>query len=219
MPKAERKKIRLLLVDDHEVVRIGLRAVLGRDPEIEIVGEAGTSAEAVSQADRLKPDVVLLDIRLPDGGGVEACREILGTRTGTRVLFLTSFADDDTVLAAIVAGAGGYLLKEIGSEELIRSIKVVAGGQSILDSKVTERVLQWMKTLEAPAVEPKVEGLSPQEQRVVALITQGQTNKEIAVSIGLSEKTVKNYLANIFQKLQITRRSQAAAFFAKRKTP
>jgi DNA-binding NarL/FixJ family response regulator len=125
-----------LVVDDHEVVRVGLRAVIGRDPAIRIVGNAGTSARAVSEAVRLKPDVALLDIQLPDGNGIELCREILRLSPGTRVLFLTSYADDDTVVAAIIAGAHGYLLKEIGSEELIRSIKVVARGQTVLDPMV-----------------------------------------------------------------------------------
>lgn len=208
------KTIRLLIVDDHELVRVGLRSVIGTDPAISIVGEAGTSTEAVAEAVRLKPDVVLLDLRLPDGSGVDVCREVLGESPKTQVLFLTSFGDDDAVLAAIVAGAKGYLLKEVGPDELIRSIKLVAEGKPILDPTVTHRVLDWMKNLDAPKNQVKVEGLSPQEQRIVALIAEGQTNKEIAVNLRLSEKTVKNYLANVFQKLQITRRSQAAAFFA-----
>lgn len=208
--------IRVLIVDDHELVRVGLRSVIGTDPAITIVGEAGTSREAVAEAVRLEPDVILLDLRLPDGSGVDVCREVLGASPKTRVLFLTSYGDDDAVLAAIVAGAKGYLLKEVSLDELSRSIKLIAEGKPILDPTVTQNVLDWMKNLDPPKRQTKVEGLSPQEQRIVALISEGQTNKEIAVNLKLSEKTVKNYLANIFQKLQITRRSQAAAFFAER---
>ncbi|MFQ5931637.1 MAG: response regulator [Nitrospiraceae bacterium] len=214
MSRVSTKQIRLLLVDDHEIVRVGLRTVLGRDREIRIVGEAATSAEAVSLAVRLRPDVVLLDVRLPDGGGVGACREILEASRGTRVLFLTSYADDDAVLAAIVGRASGYLLKEIAADVLIRSIKMVAAGQSILDPAVVRHVQQWMKGARGPSTEAKAEDLSVRESRIVALVAEGKTNKEIAVALGLSHKTVKNYLANIFQKLQISRRAQAAVFFA-----
>ncbi len=212
------KKIRLFLVDDHQVVRMGLRSVLGQDSEISIVGEAGTSAEAVSQVIEQKPDVVLLDLRLPDGSGVDVCRDILSALPEIRILFLTSYGDEDAVLSAVVAGAKGYLLKEVAAEELIRSIKLVAAGQPVLDPTVTSRVMNWMQGLKMPQPEEKTEGLSPQEHRIVALIADGKTNKEIAVDLKLSEKTVKNYLSNIFQKLQITRRSQAAAFFVKQHT-
>ncbi len=212
------KKIRLFLVDDHQVVRMGLRSVLGQDSEISIVGEAGTSAEAVSQVIEQKPDVVLLDLRLPDGSGVDVCRDILSALPEIRILFLTSYGDEDAVLSAVVAGAKGYLLKEVAAEELIRSIKLVAAGQPVLDPTVTSRVMNWMQGLKMPQPKEKTEGLSPQEHRIVALIADGKTNKEIAVDLKLSEKTVKNYLSNIFQKLQITRRSQAAAFFVKQHT-
>lgn len=217
-PRVKARKIRLFLVDDHQVVRMGLRSVLVNDSEISIVGEAGTSAEAVSQVLEQKPDVVLLDLRLPDGSGIDVCREILAALPETRILFLTSYGDEDAVLSAIVAGAKGYLLKEVSADELIRCIKLVAEGQPILDPTVTSRVLTWMKGLKMPPPEEKTEGLSPQEHRIVALIAEGKTNKEIAVDLNLSEKTVKNYLSNIFQKLQITRRSQAAAFFVKQRT-
>lgn len=208
--------IRVLLVDDHEVIRVGLRTVLGQTQGIAVVGEAGTMAEAVQQAQRLKPDVILMDVRLPDGSGIDACREILGALPGTRVIFLTSYADDDSVLAAVLAGAHGYVLKEIDSPALLDAIRTVAKGQSILDSHVTERALRWLRGLHDLPATSGTDQLSSQEERVVALVAEGKTNKEIAVALGLSDKTVKNYLANVFQKLRITRRAQAAAFFVKR---
>jgi two-component system, NarL family, response regulator DevR len=208
--------IRVLLVDDHEVIRVGLRTVLGQTQGVTVVGEAGTMADAIQQTQRLKPDVVLMDVRLPDGSGVDACREILGTLPGTRVIFLTSYADDDSVLAAVLAGAHGYVLKEIDSPGLLEAIRSVANGQSILDSSVTERALRWLRGLHELPAAPGTDQLSSQEERVVALVAEGKTNKEIAVALGLSDKTVKNYLANVFQKLRITRRAQAAAFFVKR---
>lgn len=173
-------------------------------------------ADAIQQAQRLKPDVILMDVRLPDGSGVDACREILGALPGTRVIFLTSYADDDSVLAAVLAGAHGYILKEIDSPALLEAILSVAKGQSILDSSVTERALRWLRGLHDLPATPGTDQLSSQEERVVALVAEGKTNKEIAVALGLSDKTVKNYLANVFQKLRITRRAQAAAFFVKR---
>jgi len=208
--------IRVLLVDDHEVIRVGLRTVFGQTQGVMVVGEAGTMAEAVQQAQRLKPDVILMDVRLPDGSGVDACREILGALPGTRVIFLTSYADDDSVLAAVLAGAHGYVLKEIDSPALLDAIRSVAKGQSILDSSVTERALRWLRGLHDLPAASGTDQLSSQEERVVALVAEGKTNKEIAVTLGLSDKTVKNYLANVFQKLRITRRAQAAAFFVKR---
>lgn len=208
--------IRVLLVDDHEVIRVGLRTVLGQTQGVTVVGEAGTMAEAILQTQRLKPDVILMDVRLPDGSGIDACREILGALPGTRVIFLTSYADDDSVLAAVLAGAHGYVLKEIDSSALLEAIRSVAKGQSILDSSVTERALRWLRGLHDLPAASGTDQLSSQEERVVALVAEGKTNKEIAVALGLSDKTVKNYLANVFQKLRITRRAQAAAFFVKR---
>ena len=209
------KPITILLVDDHEIVRQGLKTVLAQDSRLRIVGEATTAKEAVTAAVASKPDVVLLDIRLPDGSGVEACGDILEQCTTTRVLFLTSYADDDTVLAAVLAGAHGYLIKEIGVNTLVDSIKRVASGETILDPVSTKRVLSLVKSRsEAPAGGMQ-EPLSPQEQRVVALGAEGKTNKEIAGDMGLSPKTIKNYLSNIYQKLQITRRAQAAVLYAK----
>lgn len=216
MPKGSTKTIRLFMVDDHEVLRIGLRTLFQEAGGFQVVGEAGTMAQAVIDAAGLKPDVVLMDVRLPDGSGVEACRTIRAERPETRILFLTSYADDDAVLATILAGAHGFLLKEVSSDELLRAVRTVASGQSILDPAVTHRVLARVQSLSAPSPAPKGEELSLQEQRVLALVAEGKTNKEIAVSLNLSDKTVGNYLSNIFQKLQITRRAQAAAYFARR---
>jgi two-component system response regulator DevR len=211
------RQIRLLLVDDHEVVRVGLRTVLHNNHGITIVGEAGSKAQAVKEAARLRPDVLLMDVRLPDGSGVEACREILSVQPDSRVIFLTSYADDDSALAAVLAGAHGYLLKEIDSAALIRAIRSVSTGRSILDPDVTQRALTWMKTVPTAECFARSLSLSPQEERVLALVAEGLTNKEIASSLNLSDKTVKNYLANMFQKLDISRRAQAAAFFVKRR--
>jgi len=215
MRDAHTQPIRLLMVDDHEVLRLGLRTLFSEADGFEVVGEAGTMAGAISSARALEPDVVLMDVRLPDGSGVEACREIRTGHPQTRVLFLTSYADDDAVLATIVAGAQGFLLKEVGSDELLRAVRAVANGQSILDPAVTQRVLTRVQTLSASSTEPNEEELSPQERRILALVAEGKTNKEIAVALNLSEKTVGNYLSNVFQKLNITRRSQAAVYFTR----
>lgn len=216
MPKGNARPIRLFMVDDHEVLRIGLRTLFQEADGFQVVGEAGTMAQAVIDAARLKPDVVLMDVRLPDGSGVEACRTIRADRPEARILFLTSYADDDAVLATILAGAHGFLLKEVSSDELLRAVRTVASGQSILDPAVTHRVLARVQSLSVPSPEPKGEALSPQEQRVLALVAEGKTNKEIAAMLNLSDKTVGNYLSNVFQKLQVTRRAQAAAYFTRR---
>jgi two-component system, NarL family, response regulator DevR len=216
MPRRKPNIIRLLLVDDHEVLRLGLKTLFTDTEDIQVIGEAGTLAAAVSEADRLHPDVVLMDVRLPDGSGIDACREIRNLSPQTRVLFLTSFADDEAVMATIMAGAKGFLLKEISGEELVRAVKTVAGGQSILDPATTQRVLTRMQHLAIPSADGKKESLAPQEMKVLTLVAEGHTNKEIAVALDLSDKTVGHYLENIFQKLQVTRRSQAAAEFVRR---
>ncbi|MEK6245886.1 MAG: response regulator transcription factor [Pseudomonadota bacterium] len=204
-----------MLVDDHEVVRIGLRALFGRTEFIEVVGEAGTVAQSVTEARRTHPDVVLMDLRLPDGSGLDACREILSTDPAVRVLFLTSFSDEQAVIATVLAGAAGYLLKEIGQEALIRAIEAVASGQSILDPGVTQTVLKRMHAVVAQSDRRRTDDLSTQERRILALVVEGKTNRQIAAALDLSDKTVKNYLSNAFQKLRVSRRSQAAALFAR----
>jgi two-component system, NarL family, response regulator DevR len=211
-----KKPIRLLLVDDHQVVLVGLRTVLHNRQGITVVGEAGSRADAVRAAKRLKPDIILMDVRLPDGSGVEACRDILARQPTTRVIFLTSFADDEFALAAVLAGAQGYVLKTIDSDLLIRSIHDVFKGQSLLTPALTQRALIRVKAESAQAGPVRKQSLAPQEERVLALVAEGLTNKEIGAALQLSDKTVKNYLSNMFQKLHITRRAQAATFFVKR---
>jgi two-component system, NarL family, response regulator DevR len=207
-------RIRLVLVDDSEVVRLGLRALLGAERTLEIVGEGSSVATGVAACVKHKPDVALLDLRLPDGTGFDACRQILRRLPETRVLMLTSVADDTLVDEAIRAGAHGYLLKEVNSRALIQAITDVAAGKSILDPAVTARVMQFMKA--GGPTRDVLASLSPQESRVLALIAQGKTNKEAGNEMNLTEKTVKNYLSNIFEKLHVSRRAQAAAIYAQR---
>ena len=206
-----------MLVDDHEVVRVGLRTLLHNNQGITVVGDAGSKAAAVRAVKRLKPDIVLMDVRLPDGSGVEATREILASHPATRLIFLTSYTNDDSGLAAVLAGAHGYVIKNIDSALLIRSIHSVSKGQSIFDPVLTQRALSWNKvSVPAQARPAQKQSLAPQEERILALMADGLTNKEIAAALQLSDKTVKNYIANMFQKLHISRRAQAAAFFVKR---
>jgi two-component system response regulator DevR len=204
--------LRLILVDDSEVVRMGLKSLLGAEPTLELVGEAGSVAGAVEAALKTKPELVLLDIRLPDGTGFDACRRILEKLPETRVLILTSVAEETMVDDAIRAGANGYLLKEVNGKALIQAIHDVAAGKSILDPAITARVLSIIRST-APGTRNAVESLAPQERRVLALIAEGKTNKEVAAEMGLAEKTVKNYLSTVFEKLHVSRRSQAAALY------
>jgi DNA-binding NarL/FixJ family response regulator len=210
---SRREPIRVLVVDDHEVVLTGIRSVLRLIPDVRIVGEVGTAAAAVSEASRLMPDLVLLDIRLPDGSGIDACRDILSRVPGTQVLFLTSYADEDTVLAAVLAGAQGYVLKDIRTGALVDAIRTVAAGKSLLDPMVTKKTMAWLKTMATKGARSKLDILSPQEERMLPLVAQGKTNKEIATAMNLSEKTVKNYLCRVYEKLQVSRRSQVAALY------
>lgn len=207
------KSIRVLLVDDHEVVRAGLRTVLRQSQGILVVGEAATAAEAVRQASRCQPDVVLMDARLPDGSGVDACKAIREQSPDVRVLFLTSFSDESIVLAAVFGGADGYLLKHVNTASLLQAIRSVASGHSILDSSVTKLIVSGSRTVPANDPASSTAALSSQQHRVLALVAKGKTNKEIADALHLSDKTVKNYIRTIFQKLHVTRRSQAAAHF------
>ncbi|MFQ5882577.1 MAG: response regulator [Candidatus Methylomirabilales bacterium] len=208
--------IRLLIVDDHEVVREGLRSLLSRRKGLEVVGEAGSAAGAVEEARRSAPDVVIMDVRLPDGSGIEACREIRGERPETRVIMLTSYPDEEAVFASIVAGASGYLLKQVRAQALIEAIETVARGASLLDPAVTDKVLGRIRKMGMGAADEQLSQLSEKEQQILTLIAEGRTNKEIAKIVCLSDKTVKNHVSNILSKLNLTRRSAAAAFMATR---
>lgn len=213
----EGQPLKILIVDDHEVVRVGLRTFLGRHEAFKVVGEAGSMAEAIEMAARQTPDVVVMDIRLPDGSGVEACRAIRADNPNAKILMLTSYADEEAVLASILAGAAGYLLKEIRGKELIRAIETVAGGSSLLDPAVTQTVLERIRRTAAGSSDEKLSALSEQERRILALVAEGKTNKEIAELVCLSDKTVKNYVSSILSKLGLHRRSQAAAYFVRKK--
>lgn len=210
------RPIRLLLVDDHEVVRLGLRTLFNRTGTVHVVGEAATMGSAVAEALRLKPDVVLMDIRLPDGDGIEACREIRAHCPETRVLFLTSYSDEAAVLSTMLAGAAGFLLKEIGGNALVQAIEAVARGQSVFDPAAVRRMVAQVQPQPGEEKPLPEDALSPRDERILALVAEGKTNKEIARELGLSDKTIKNLLSVIFQKLRISRRSQAAALFVKR---
>ena len=207
------KPVRVLIVDDYEVFRVGLHTVLSREDSISAVGEAATAADAVAESCRLQPNVVLMDVRLSGGSGVDACRAIRDSCPATRVLFLSSYEDDEAVLAAVLGGASGYLLKHVSAEGLVRAIHAVAQGQSVLDPAITQPILTRMRLQKEAASEPQRTTLSAQQQRVLALMAEGKTNKEIGSSLELSDKTVKNYIRFIFQKLNVTRRAQAAALF------
>ncbi len=206
-----------MLVDDHEVVRTGIRTILERREGFTIVGEAGTVAEAITVARECKPDVIVMDIRLPDGNGVEATREIRDERPETRVIMLTSYADDEAIYGSIMAGASGYLLKQTRGQSLAEAIERVAGGESLLDPAVTAQVLDRMRAL-ARGEGDELAALSDQERKILSHIAEGKTNKEIAEDVFLSDKTVKNYVSSILSKLNLRRRSEAAAFMAERRT-
>ncbi len=210
------EQIKILLVDDHEVVRMGLRTLLERRDNIDVVGEAGTVEEAVAEAERTEPDVIVMDIRLPDGNGVDACREIRGQRPETKVIMLTSYADDEAIYGSIMAGASGYLLKQTRGQDLASAIERVAAGESLLDPGITEKVLKRMRAL-AQGESDELAALTPQERKIIGLIAEGKTNKEIAEEVFLSDKTVKNYVSSILSKLNLRRRSEAAAFIAERR--
>jgi len=213
MNATETKTLRLLIVEDHQITRLGLCTLLGSHPRFEIIGEAGSVASAQDAVVRLKPDLLLLDLRLSDGSGIEVCRRLQHLNLDTKVLVLTSYATDDLIFDAIAAGADGYLLKEIQGDKLIQAIQDVAEGKSVLDPVVTRRVMTRVQNPASPIVQNKLDLLSTQERRVVALVAEGKTNKEIGREMGLSDKTVKNYLSNALEKLNVTRRSQAAALF------
>lgn len=203
--------LKVLLVDDHPIVRAGLRSIMSR-AGLEVVGEAGTAAGAIEEAARLEPDVVLMDVRLPDGSGVAACREIRAANPATMVLFLSAFADHDALLATAFGSAGGYLRKQIGADSLVQAVRTVASGLSVLHPSVVGTVLgRMLRSADSAGLGPAGELLSNQERRVLALVAEGRSNKEIAAAMALSPKTVKNYLSTVYEKLQVNRRSAAVA--------
>jgi two-component system, NarL family, response regulator DevR len=197
--------IKLLIVDDYEMVRAGLRSLLSRVEDIQIAAEVGSAAEAITAAAEHEPDVVLMDLKLPDGSGVDACREILSTRPETRVIFLTSYPEELARMSTVLAGAAGYLVKDILYDSLVQCIRDAMAGRQVVDPTVAEGITRQAE---------KTPALSKQECRVLALVVEGKTNKQIGVDLGLSEKTVRNYLSNAFQKLGVARRSQAAVLFS-----
>ena len=210
-------RVRVLLCDDHELVRGGLKALLESDLTVEVVGEAGSADQAIRLAAEVKPDVVVMDIRMPGRSGIEACREIRADREETRVLILTSFADDEALFSAIMAGASGYVLKQIKGNDLLDAIHKVASGQSLLDPTVTARVLARIRGDAGSSTGDAGDDLTAQERKIVELLAEGKTNRQIGEQIHLAEKTVKNYVSNILMKLGLSRRAEVAALMAKRR--
>ncbi len=210
--KADGTTIKVFLLDDHEIVRMGVRDLLEAEPGITVIGEAGTAASALARIPALKPDVAILDVRLPDGDGVSVCRDIRSKMPQLAVLMLTSFSDDEALFDAIVAGAAGYVLKQIRGTDLVGAVRTIASGQSLLDPEAASRVMRRMRD-QATAADP-LAGLTDQERRILALIGEGLTNRQIGDRLFLAEKTVKNYVSALFAKLGMQRRAQAAAYAA-----
>jgi DNA-binding NarL/FixJ family response regulator len=215
---AKTPPLRVMLVDDHEVVRDGIRAMLAEQDDIAVTAEAGSVREAVDEAARTRPDVIVMDVRLSDGSGIEATREIRADRPATKVLMLTSFADDEALFASIMAGASGYVLKQVRSNDLVRAIRSVGAGDSLLDPSMTTAVLDRLRKGKHLMRDERLARLSPQEERILTLIADGKTNKEIGDELQLAEKTVKNYVSSILSKLEVARRAEAAAYLARHTT-
>jgi DNA-binding NarL/FixJ family response regulator len=207
--------LRVMLVDDHEIVRQGLRSLLEAEDDIEIVAEADDGLSAVALASVHQPDVVVMDVRMPGGSGVEACRAIRDKRPDAQVIMLTSFSDDEALFNSIMAGAAGYVLKQIRGHDLLDAIRTVGSGRALLDPDVTQRVLERLRKAKFDEKDPKLSRLSPQEERILGMIGEGLTNREIAARIHLSDKTVKNYVSAILQKLEVARRAEAASYVAR----
>lgn len=210
-------KLKVMLVDDHEIVRQGLRTLLEAEGDIEVIAEADSGPSAVSLAGAHQPDVVVMDVRMPGGSGVEACRAIRDERPDAQVIMLTSFSDDEALFNSIMAGAAGFVLKQIRGRDLIDAIRTVAGGKSLLDPDVTQRVLERLRKAKFDEKDPRLARLSPQEERILDMIGEGLTNREIAERIHLSDKTVKNYVSTILQKLEVARRAEAASYVTRAK--
>nr|WP_184349847.1 response regulator transcription factor [Streptomyces olivoverticillatus] len=214
-PVREQGKITVFLLDDHEVVRRGVHELLAQEPDIEVVGEAGTAADALVRIPATRPDVAVLDVRLPDGSGVEVCREIRSQDENIKCLMLTSYADDEALFDAIVAGAAGYVLKAIRGNELLSAVRHVAAGKSLLDPVATARVLERLRDGKGTRGDDRLASLTDQERRILDLIGEGMTNRAIGERLHLAEKTIKNYVSSLLSKLGMERRSQAAAYVAR----
>jgi two-component system, NarL family, response regulator DevR len=206
------RDLRILLVDDHEVVRLGLKALLSRHPRFEIVGEASTADEALNKARVQKPDVVVMDVRLPGKSGIDATREIVAALPETRVIILTSFADDDLLMDAVAAGATGYVLKQIGSDDLVKSLEAVGRGEALLDPAMMNKAFARLREAARKDRGEAFKMLTEQEVKIITLVAHGRTNREIASELFLSEKTVRNYVSSILGKLGLSHRAQAAAY-------
>lgn len=206
------KKTRILLVDDHDIVRLGLMTLLNDQPDMEVVGEASTAADAVRAVEKLAPDVVLMDIRLPGEGGIEATRQVSTRFPSSKVVMLTSFADDELVMLAISAGAVGYVLKQVGNEELIRAIQAAARGEALLDPSTTARLLSRVREADRKSQEDAFREITDREMDVLMHLAKGKTNAEIGSLLNLSEKTVGNYIGNMFEKLHLNNRIELAAY-------
>ncbi len=207
--------LKIMLVDDHEVVRLGIKALLSNYPAYEVVTEASDADEAVSKALEYKPDVIIMDIRLPGRSGIDATNEIMDELPDTKIIMLTSFAEDDLLFDAINAGAYGYILKQIGSDDLINALDAIGRGEALLDPALTQKVFKRVREAARKATDEAFAALSDQELRILALISEGKTNKQIAADIFLSEKTVRNYVSSILSKLSLSTRSEAAAYAVK----
>ncbi|WP_440572447.1 response regulator [Streptomyces sp. KR2] len=212
----ENGKITVFLLDDHEMVRRGVHEMLSTEDDIEVVGEAGTAAEALARIPATRPDVAVLDVRLPDGSGVEVCREVRSRDESVKCLMLTSYADDEALFDAIMAGASGYVLKAIRGADLLDAVRQVAAGHSLLDPAATARVLERLRGNGTPGDDDRLSGLTEQERRILDLIGEGLTNRAIGERLHLAEKTIKNYVSALLAKLGMERRSQAAAYVARR---
>lgn len=211
------KRFKILIVDDHEVVRMGLRTLLERHEDLEIIGEAASAQEAVDTALKTLPDVVLMDVRLPDRSGIEACREIRAAKPDIRVLMLTSYSDEEAVVSSVIAGAAGYILKKIEAGNLYNAIIAVSNGETLIDQAVVQKVMKKIQVMQGGVSEQGMESLTDREKEILELVADGLTNKEIAEKVFLSEKTVRNYVSSILHKLNISHRTQAAVYFLERK--
>ena len=215
-----KQHIRILLLDDHDLVRKGLCSLLSTEQDLEVVAESRTTAEALTLIGITHPDLVLLEMNLPDSSGMDACRRLIQAAPSIRILFLTSHAEDTAISTAVQSGAHGYLLKDVKTPELLGAIRIVAGGRGYLDPRITQHAFSWIRTMASPeSLPPGMRRLSPQERLILPLLAKGHTNKQIATELSLSDKTIKNYLANIFSKLEVRRRTEAVAVFLRSNDP